>query len=145
MFTTILGVPLSMWTVVVAHATSCMVTVFNNSIARLRRMSPGPEDASADLGAGVFTTFRLVTFPQLRSVLLAAGLLSFARPGRPSAAQASLAGTVRRDGRHIYAHRHRVARADMCTGSHAAPAAGRITIYERNEPAGSPGRFRQYR
>jgi putative spermidine/putrescine transport system permease protein len=78
MFTTILGVPLSMWTVVVAHATFCMVTVFNNSIARLRRMSPGLEEASADLGAGVFTTFRLVTFPQLRSALLAGGLLSFA-------------------------------------------------------------------
>lgn len=78
MFTTILGVPLSLWTVIVAHATFCMVTVFNNAIARLRRMSPGLEEASADLGAGVFTTFRLVTFPQLRSALLAGGLLAFA-------------------------------------------------------------------
>jgi putative spermidine/putrescine transport system permease protein len=78
MFTTILGVPLSLATVVVAHATFCMVTVFNNSIARLRRTSPGLEEASADLGAGVFTTFRLVTFPQLRSALLAGGLLAFA-------------------------------------------------------------------
>ena len=78
MFTTILGVSLSMWTVVIAHATFCMVTVFNNVIARLRRMSGGLEEASADLGAGVFTTFRLVTFPQLRSALLAGGLLAFA-------------------------------------------------------------------
>ena len=78
MFTTILGVPLSLWTVVIAHATFCMVTVFNNVIARLRRTSPGLEEASADLGAGVFTTFNLVTFPQLRSALLAGGLLAFA-------------------------------------------------------------------
>jgi putative spermidine/putrescine transport system permease protein len=78
MFTTILGVSLSMWTVVIAHATFCMVTVFNNVIARLRRMQGGLEEASADLGAGVFTTFRLVTFPQLRSALLAGGLLAFA-------------------------------------------------------------------
>lgn len=78
MFTTVLGVPLSIWTVIVAHATFCMVTVFNNVIARLRRMSPRLEEASADLGAGVFTTFRLVTFPQMRSALLAGGLLAFA-------------------------------------------------------------------
>ena len=78
MFTTILGVSLSLWTVVIAHATFCMVTVFNNVIARLRRMSPGLEEASSDLGAGVFTTFALVTFPQLRSALLAGGLLAFA-------------------------------------------------------------------
>lgn len=78
MFTTILGVSLSIWTVIVAHVTFCMVTVFNNVIARLRRMNGSLEEASADLGAGVFTTFRLVTFPQLRSALLAGGLLSFA-------------------------------------------------------------------
>ena len=78
MFTTILGVSLSLWTVVIAHATFCMVTVFNNVIARLRRMSPGLEEASSDLGAGIFTTFGLVTFPQLRSALLAGGLLAFA-------------------------------------------------------------------
>ena len=78
MFTTILGVPLSMWTVVIAHATFCMVTVFNNVIARLRRVNARLEEASADLGAGVFTTFWLVTFPQLRSALLAGGLLAFA-------------------------------------------------------------------
>ena len=78
MFTTILGVPLSMFTVVVAHATFCIVTVFNNVIARLRRVNPGLEEASADLDAGVFTTFWQVTFPQLRSALLAGGLLAFA-------------------------------------------------------------------
>ncbi|WES63488.1 ABC transporter permease [Microbacter sp. GSS18] len=77
-FTTIMGVSLSIWTVVVAHATFCIVTVFNNVIARLRRTGTNLEEASADLGAGVWTTFRLVTFPQLRSALLAGGLLAFA-------------------------------------------------------------------
>ncbi len=77
-FTTIMGVSLSIWTVVIAHATFCIVTVFNNVIARLRRTGTSLEEASADLGAGVWTTFRLVTFPQLRSALLAGGLLAFA-------------------------------------------------------------------
>ena len=77
-FRTIMGVPLSIWTVVIAHATFCIVTVFNNVIARLRRLGTNFEEASADLGAGVWTTFRLVTFPQLRSALLAGGLLAFA-------------------------------------------------------------------
>ena len=77
-FRTIMGVPLSIWTVIIAHATFCIVTVFNNVIARLRRLGTNLEDASADLGAGVWTTFRLVTFPQLRSALLAGGLLAFA-------------------------------------------------------------------
>jgi putative spermidine/putrescine transport system permease protein len=77
-FRTIMGVPLSIWTVVIAHATFCIVTVFNNVIARLRRTGTNLEEASSDLGAGVWTTFRLVTFPQLRSALLAGGLLAFA-------------------------------------------------------------------
>jgi putative spermidine/putrescine transport system permease protein len=72
------GWQLSMWTVVIAHATFCIVTVFNNVIARLRRMGINLEEASADLGAGPWTTFRLVTLPQLRSALLAGGLLAFA-------------------------------------------------------------------
>ncbi|MFA6300455.1 MAG: ABC transporter permease [Nocardioides sp.] len=77
-FRTILGVDLSLWTIVVAHATFCIVTVFNNVQARLRRMGTSLEDASADLGAGVLTTFRLVTLPQMRSALLAGGMLAFA-------------------------------------------------------------------
>ena len=77
-FRTILGVPLSIWTIVIAHATFCIVVVFNNVIARLRRMGTSLEEASSDLGAGIWTTFRLVTFPQLRSALLAGGLLAFA-------------------------------------------------------------------
>ncbi|GAA4084292.1 ABC transporter permease [Nocardioides kongjuensis] len=77
-FKGIMGVDLSLWTIVVAHATFCIVTVFNNVQARLRRMGTSLEEASADLGAGVLTTFRLVTLPQLRSALLAGGMLAFA-------------------------------------------------------------------
>lgn len=77
-FRGILGLPLTLLTVIIAHATFCIVTVFNNVQARLRRLGGNLEEASADLGAGLFTTFRLVTFPQLRSALLAGGLLSFA-------------------------------------------------------------------
>lgn len=77
-FRTIMGVPLSIWTLAIAHATFCIVTVFNNVLARLRRMGINLEEASSDLGAGTWTTFRLVTFPQLRSALFAGGLLAFA-------------------------------------------------------------------
>jgi putative spermidine/putrescine transport system permease protein len=77
-FRTILGINLTMATVIIAHATFCVVTVYNNVMARMSRMSPNLEDASADLGAGVWTTFRLVTFPQLRSALIAGALLAFA-------------------------------------------------------------------
>jgi putative spermidine/putrescine transport system permease protein len=76
-FRSILDISLGFLTIVVAHATFCIVTVFNNVQARLRRMGGNLEEASMDLGAGTFTTFRLVTFPMLRSALLAGGLLAF--------------------------------------------------------------------
>jgi putative spermidine/putrescine transport system permease protein len=76
-FRTIFDVQLGFFTIVVAHATFCIVTVFNNVQARLRRLGGSLEEASMDLGAGTFTTFRLVTFPMLRSSLLAGGLLAF--------------------------------------------------------------------
>jgi putative spermidine/putrescine transport system permease protein len=77
-FRGILGIDLSLWTIVISHATFCIVTVFNNVQARLRRMGTSLEEASGDLGAGVLTTFRLVTLPQMRSALLAGGMLAFA-------------------------------------------------------------------
>ncbi|MGV8895960.1 MAG: ABC transporter permease [Rhodoglobus sp.] len=77
-FRTIIDVQLGFVTIVIAHSTFCIVTVFNNVIARLRRTGTSLEEASADLGAGIWTTFRLVTFPQIRSALLAGGLLAFA-------------------------------------------------------------------
>jgi putative spermidine/putrescine transport system permease protein len=77
-FRTVFGLQLGFITIVIAHATFCIVTVFNNVQARLRRLGGNLEEASMDLGAGTFTTFRLVTFPLLRSSLLAGGLLAFA-------------------------------------------------------------------
>jgi putative spermidine/putrescine transport system permease protein len=77
-FRTVLGLQLSMATVIIAHATFCVVTVYNNVLARLSRTNRNLEDASADLGAGLFTTFRLVTLPQIGSTLVAGGLLAFA-------------------------------------------------------------------
>jgi putative spermidine/putrescine transport system permease protein len=69
-----LGIP----AVIVGHSTFCIVVVYNNVIARLRRSSASLEEASADLGADTWQTFRHVTFPQLRSALLAGALLAFA-------------------------------------------------------------------
>jgi putative spermidine/putrescine transport system permease protein len=77
-FRTMLDMQLGWFTIIVAHATFCVVTVFNNVFARLRRVGTSLEEASSDLGAGIWTTFRLVTFPQIRSALFAGGLLSFA-------------------------------------------------------------------
>jgi putative spermidine/putrescine transport system permease protein len=72
------GIGLGMFTVIVGHATFCIVVIYNNVIARLRRVSGSFEEASADLGADTFTTFRLVTLPALRSAMVAGALLAFA-------------------------------------------------------------------
>jgi putative spermidine/putrescine transport system permease protein len=77
-FTTMIGIKLGFLTLVVSHATFCIVTVFNNAVARLRRLGGNLEEASMDLGAGTFRTFYRVTLPMLRSSLLAGCLLSFA-------------------------------------------------------------------
>jgi len=73
-----LGVGLGLFSVIVAHATFCIVVIYNNVIARLRRTSRSIEEASMDLGADTWQTFRYITFPQLRTALLAGGLLAFA-------------------------------------------------------------------
>jgi putative spermidine/putrescine transport system permease protein len=77
-FTQVLGIPLSLLTVVIGHATFCIVVVYNNSVARLRRLSSSFEEASADLGAHTWQTFRFVTIPGMRSALIAGCLLAFA-------------------------------------------------------------------
>jgi putative spermidine/putrescine transport system permease protein len=77
-FTQILGVSLSLFTVIVGHATFCIVVVYNNVIARLRRMSMSFEEASADLGANTWQTFRYVTLPNMQTALVAGALLAFA-------------------------------------------------------------------
>src|SRR6266542_3048495 len=77
-FTQVLGVSLGLLTIVIGHATFCIVVVFNNVVARLRRTSRSFEEASADLGASALQTFRFVVFPQMRSALVAGALLAFA-------------------------------------------------------------------
>jgi len=71
-------VTVSMWTIVIGHATFCVVIVYNNVLARLRRSSPSLLEASADLGADGWQTFRFVVWPVLSTALVAGGLLAFA-------------------------------------------------------------------
>ncbi|MFF7754685.1 ABC transporter permease [Streptomyces sp. NPDC007971] len=73
-----LGVGLGLFTVIVGHATFCIVVVFNNVVARLRRTAASYEEAAMDLGATAFRAFADVTFPLVRSALLAGTLLAFA-------------------------------------------------------------------
>jgi putative spermidine/putrescine transport system permease protein len=63
---------------IMAHATFCVVVAYNNVVARLRRSSPNLLEASADLGAQGTQTFRYITFPLMRSALVAGGILAFA-------------------------------------------------------------------
>ena len=72
------GFPLGFFAIVVGHATFCIVIVYNNAIARLRRVSASYEEAATDLGADQWLTFRTITFPALRSAILAGALLAFA-------------------------------------------------------------------
>jgi putative spermidine/putrescine transport system permease protein len=72
------GIGLGLFTVIVGHATFCIVVIYNNTIARLRRLSTSFEEASSDLGASTWQTFRLVTLPSLRSAMIAGALLAFA-------------------------------------------------------------------
>lgn len=72
------GVSFGLWTVVVAHATFCVVVVYNNVIARLRRTPGSLVEASMDLGASGWQTFRYVTFPSISTALVSGGLLAFA-------------------------------------------------------------------
>ncbi len=73
-----LEIPFSFWTIVIGHATFCVVVVYNNAVARLRRLNPNLIEASMDLGADGFQTVRYIVLPQLGSALLAGGLLAFA-------------------------------------------------------------------
>jgi len=74
----IAGVPFSFWTIVVSHATFCVAIAYNNAIARLRRTSPSLLEASMDLGATGWQTFRHVLLPNLSGALVAGGMLAFA-------------------------------------------------------------------
>jgi len=71
-------IPFSFWTIVMGHATFCIVVVFNNAIARFRRLSPSLMEASMDLGADGFQTFARIVLPNIATALLAGGMLAFA-------------------------------------------------------------------
>ena len=72
------GIGFSIWTIVIGHATFCVVVVYNNVVARLRRTSPSLFEASMDLGADGWQTFRFVIWPVISTALVAGGLLAFA-------------------------------------------------------------------
>jgi putative spermidine/putrescine transport system permease protein len=72
------GVEFGLLTIVVGHATFCIVTVYNNVLARLRRTQSSLVEASMDLGADGLQTFRFVTLPMIATALVAGGLLAFA-------------------------------------------------------------------
>ncbi len=71
-------IPFSYWTIVLGHATFCVVVVYNNVIARFRRTSANLVEASLDLGADGLQTFRYVVLPNIATALLAGGMLAFA-------------------------------------------------------------------
>jgi putative spermidine/putrescine transport system permease protein len=74
----VFGLNFGLFTIVLGHATFCIVVVYNNVVARLRRTAPSMVEASMDLGADGWQTFRYVTLPSLRTALVAGGLLAFA-------------------------------------------------------------------
>ncbi len=74
----LLELDLTFWTVVIGHTTFCIVTVYNNVVARLRRTAYSQIEASMDLGASTFQTLRYVVLPNIATALLAGGMLAFA-------------------------------------------------------------------
>ncbi len=74
----IMHIPFSVWTIVLGHATFCIVVVYNNALARFRRLSQNMVEASMDLGASRIQTFSYIIIPQIASALLAGGMLAFA-------------------------------------------------------------------
>jgi putative spermidine/putrescine transport system permease protein len=72
------GLSPSLWTIVIGHSTFCIVVVYNNVVARLRRTQTSLTEASMDLGADGWQTFRFVTFPVISTALVAGALLAFA-------------------------------------------------------------------
>jgi putative spermidine/putrescine transport system permease protein len=74
----LMGIPFSFWTIVIGHATFCIVVVYNNALARFRRMGHSQMEASMDLGATPAQTFRHIVLPNLATALLAGGMLAFA-------------------------------------------------------------------
>ena len=157
-FTSFLG-GLTIYTLIIGHATFCIVVVYNNSIARIRRMGGSVEEASADLGANGWRTFVFVTFPLMRSALIAGAILAFglsfdeiivttftAGPGRHDPAHLDLPEPVppepgadrQRGGRGPRARQHP---ADL----HRAEVLQRRRARRRPDLAAAAGRSPQFR
>jgi putative spermidine/putrescine transport system permease protein len=100
------GIGFTTFTIVLGHATFCIVVVYNNVIARLRRSSRNLEEASMDLGADTWQTFRFITFPVIRTALLAGGLLAFALSFDEIVVTTFTAGTQETIPIWIYNHLH---------------------------------------
>jgi putative spermidine/putrescine transport system permease protein len=73
----LMHIPFTFWTIVLGHATFCVVVVYNNVLARFRRSSNSMIEASMDLGANSFQTFWKIVFPNISTALLAGGILAF--------------------------------------------------------------------
>jgi putative spermidine/putrescine transport system permease protein len=73
----LMKIPFSFWTIIIGHATFCVVTVYNNVLARFRRTGASQIEASMDLGANAFQTFRHIVLPNIATALLAGGILAF--------------------------------------------------------------------
>ena len=74
----LMEIPFSFWTIILGHATFCIVVVYNNAVARFRRLHASMVEAAMDLGANGFQVFRYVLLPNLGTALLAGGMLAFA-------------------------------------------------------------------
>lgn len=74
----LMEIPFSFWTIVIGHATFCIVVVYNNAVARFRRTGRSLVEASMDLGANGFQTFWHVVLPNLATAILAGAMLAFA-------------------------------------------------------------------
>lgn len=72
------NIQLSIWTIVVGHTTFCIVVVYNNVIARLRRTQGSLVEAAMDLGANGFQVFRDITLPLISTSVVAGAMLAFA-------------------------------------------------------------------
>jgi putative spermidine/putrescine transport system permease protein len=73
----LMKIPFSFWTIVIGHATFCVVVVYNNVLARFRRSSSSMIEASMDLGANSFQTFWHIVLPNIATALLAGAILAF--------------------------------------------------------------------
>lgn len=76
-FFSMMGWPLSRWTIIIGHATFCITLILNNVVARLGQLSRSLDEASADLGAPPSKTFWRITFPLIRPAILAGAILAF--------------------------------------------------------------------